>query len=137
MGFCLAVYDVRGVGIVVGGTVTKGVVSAGSILFLGPERTGVFIPVTIKTIESKRLPISEVLIGSCACHFIVQKSVHPFPAFVCCGVLVFMSNVGPSRLQCNICFAASQSKDRFSKKFLPERNGFAGWSLQSSNGANE
>ena len=61
-GFCLAVYDVRGVGIVVGGTVTKGVVSAGSILFLGPERTGVFIPVTIKSIESKRLSIIEVLI---------------------------------------------------------------------------
>eukprot|EP01126_Amoeba_proteus_P043370 TRINITY_DN4757_c0_g2_i4.p1 TRINITY_DN4757_c0_g2~~TRINITY_DN4757_c0_g2_i4.p1 ORF type:complete len:413 (+),score=52.37 TRINITY_DN4757_c0_g2_i4:404-1642(+) len=57
---------VSGVGTVVGGTVTSGVVVAGSTLLLGPDSLGAFQPVVVKSVHMKRVLVKSVCAGRSA-----------------------------------------------------------------------
>lgn len=59
-------YFVTGVGTVVGGTVMAGKISANTTMLLGPDGNGVFIPVQIKSVHSKRVPVKQVCAGMSA-----------------------------------------------------------------------
>eukprot|EP01124_Arcella_intermedia_P028104 TRINITY_DN5645_c0_g1_i1.p1 TRINITY_DN5645_c0_g1~~TRINITY_DN5645_c0_g1_i1.p1 ORF type:complete len:625 (+),score=158.87 TRINITY_DN5645_c0_g1_i1:103-1977(+) len=56
-------YNVTGVGIIAGGTVLTGKVAVGQSLLLGPDDKGSFQTVSIKSIQSKRVPVKEIHAG--------------------------------------------------------------------------
>jgi len=60
------VWQVEGVGTVVGGTVMAGEVSVGQSLLLGPDAKGQFTPVAIKSIHLKRVNVKTVKAGQSA-----------------------------------------------------------------------
>ncbi|XP_076638625.1 GTP-binding protein 1 isoform X2 [Colletes latitarsis] len=59
-------YSVPGVGTVISGTTLKGVIKLNDTLLLGPDPLGRFIPIAVKSIHRKRMPVREVRGGQTA-----------------------------------------------------------------------
>jgi len=59
-------YFVTGVGTVVGGTVLSGILPNDAQMLLGPDGNGVFVPVRVKSIHCKRVPVKTVRAGQAA-----------------------------------------------------------------------
>eukprot|EP01120_Amphizonella_sp_Union-15-10_P015774 TRINITY_DN8177_c0_g1_i2.p1 TRINITY_DN8177_c0_g1~~TRINITY_DN8177_c0_g1_i2.p1 ORF type:complete len:675 (-),score=130.00 TRINITY_DN8177_c0_g1_i2:81-2105(-) len=59
-------YFVSGVGTVVSGTVMSGSIQSDQHLLLGPDDNGQFIPLQIKSLHSKRIPVRQVVAGQTA-----------------------------------------------------------------------
>ncbi|XP_078286684.1 GTP-binding protein 1 isoform X3 [Rhinoraja longicauda] len=59
-------YSVPGVGTVVSGTTLRGLIRLNDILLLGPDPLGTFIPIAVKSIHRKRMPVREVRGGQTA-----------------------------------------------------------------------
>ena len=57
------VYQVSGVGIVVAGTMKSGTVVPGVTLLLGPDKSGKFNPIVVKSIHHKRTPVDSAISG--------------------------------------------------------------------------
>ncbi len=53
-------------GTVVSGTTLKGIIRLNDILMLGPDALGQFMPIAIKSIHRKRMPVKEVRGGQTA-----------------------------------------------------------------------
>ncbi|KAL3315283.1 GTP-binding protein 1 [Cichlidogyrus casuarinus] len=60
------IFSVQGVGIVVSGTCICGTIALNNNMYLGPDPTGAFATVPIKSIQRKRLPVSKVCGGQTA-----------------------------------------------------------------------
>uniref|UniRef100_A0A1I7XG25 Tr-type G domain-containing protein n=1 Tax=Heterorhabditis bacteriophora TaxID=37862 RepID=A0A1I7XG25_HETBA len=60
------VYWVEGVGTVVSGTVLAGTIKVNDTLLLGPNSVGEFVPLPVKSIHRKRMPVSSVRCGQTA-----------------------------------------------------------------------
>ena len=60
------IFEVRGVGTVIGGTVVHGCISVNDTLYLGPDSAGAFVQVTVKSIECRRQARNRVITGQTA-----------------------------------------------------------------------
>jgi GTPase len=66
-------FSVKGVGLVVSGTLIAGKVSVGTNLMLGPDAKGDFKQVAVKSIHYKRTPCDEIASGNSCCFQIKSK----------------------------------------------------------------
>lgn len=60
-------YNVKGVGLVVGGTLTKGEIFMNQTLYLGPDKNGQFKAVVVKGLHENRVEIEHAKKGSTIC----------------------------------------------------------------------
>lgn len=66
-------FNVKGVGLVLSGTLVSGTVTVGQILLLGPDKKGDFRQVVVKSIHFKRSSVEEVGSGNSACFHVKAK----------------------------------------------------------------
>uniref|UniRef100_A0A3Q2PG08 GTP-binding protein 1 n=1 Tax=Fundulus heteroclitus TaxID=8078 RepID=A0A3Q2PG08_FUNHE len=59
-------FSMNGVGTVVSGTTLRGLIRLNDTLLLGPDPLGIFIPIAVKSIHRKRMPVKEVHGGQTA-----------------------------------------------------------------------
>lgn len=60
------VFTSQGVGTVVSGTTLRGLIRLNDTMLLGPDPLGSFIPIAVKSIHRKRMPVKEVRGGQTA-----------------------------------------------------------------------
>lgn len=68
-----SIFNVPGVGTVVAGTVLRGCIHVGSTMLLGPDRTGEFQPVTVRSIHVQYTPVEVAYPGGSAAFAIRPK----------------------------------------------------------------
>lgn len=68
-----SIFNVPGVGTVVAGTVLRGCIHSGSTMLLGPDRTGEFHPVTVRSIHVQYTPVDVAYPGGSAAFAIRPK----------------------------------------------------------------
>jgi len=61
-----SIFSVPGVGCVVSGTLVSGMIHVNQSLLLGPDEFGLFMPVSVKSVHTKRLPVKSVKAGQTA-----------------------------------------------------------------------
>jgi GTPase len=71
------IWDVPGIGTVVGGILTSGTVSVGARLLIGPYSTGEWKEVIVKSIRSKKIPLDTIKACTYAC-FGLRKAEKQF-----------------------------------------------------------
>jgi GTPase len=65
--FINATFSVNGVGLVLGGTLVKGVIKVGDTLLIGPLNEGQYDQIVVKSIHSKKVNVSSVSNGGYVC----------------------------------------------------------------------
>lgn len=65
----------QGVGTVVSGTTLRGLIKLNDTLLLGPDPLGNFLPIAVKSIHRKRMPVKEVRGGQTASFALKKVSV--------------------------------------------------------------
>lgn len=70
-----SIFSPQGVGTVVSGTTLRGLIRLNDTLLLGPDPLGTFIPIAVKSIHRKRMPVKEVRGGQTA-SFALKKVCH-------------------------------------------------------------
>lgn len=66
----------QGVGTVVSGTTLRGLIRLNDTLLLGPDPLGTFIPIAVKSIHRKRMPVREVRGGQTASFALKKVWMH-------------------------------------------------------------
>ena len=62
-----SMYNIKGVGLVVGGELESGTISVGDTLSLGPDDEGKYHPIQVKTIHCKRVLVDKTVSGVYVC----------------------------------------------------------------------
>ena len=73
----------QGVGTVVSGTTLRGLIRLNDTLLLGPDPLGTFIPIAVKSIHRKRMPVREVRAGQTASFALKKVRHHPGSITMC------------------------------------------------------
>lgn len=66
-------FNVKGVGLVLSGTIVSGTIHLGQMLLLGPDKKGDFRQVVVKSIHFKRSSVEEIASGNSACLHVKSK----------------------------------------------------------------
>jgi len=109
-------FNVPGVGLVVAGTLIRGVVRDQQLLVMGPNNQGKFNPVTIKSIHHMRSPVSALLPGQTGAFVVKSKTKeHVRNLGIRKGMVLLDSTPPPAatrRFRCDVLVLHSQTTMR-------------------------